>query len=512
MILEAYRTMASDIRRAVDAMTPEQRAELYERIRGQIPRSAWGPLPGPQYAAMRSKADEVFYGGAAGGGKTDLLIGAALTGHRRSIIFRREYPQLRAVVDRLLEIYPKPEHFNRSRLELVTEDNRLIELGAVQHPGDEQKYQGRPHDLKGFDELPHFTRYQYKFLTGWNRSADPHQRKRVIAVGNPPTDSDGEWVVGYWASWLAEAHPRPAQPGELRWFTTVDGEETELDGPDPVLHKGEWLQPRSRTFIPARIEDNPYLARTDYKAVIQALPEPLRSKLLLGDFRGAQGDHGMQVIPLEWIRAAQARWRATGKPSDQPMTSIGVDVSRGGTDHTVLSPRYGAWYAPQTKLPPSMTVSGTAVAAKVLEATHRGAAINIDVIGVGASVYDALDAMSIENIHGLNGSEKSEARDRSGRLGFANKRAEWWWRMREALDPEHGDHLALPDDPELTADLAAPRWKLTARGIQVESKEDIIKRLRRSPDKGDAAVYALPDHAVEVAAIMNRSYTDSFRR
>src|SRR4051794_37715015 len=49
---------------------------------------------------------------------------------------------------------------------------------------------------------------------------------------------------------------------------------------------------------------------------------------------------------------------------------------------------------------------------------------------------------------------------------------------------------AIPDDRELKADLCKPRWKLTVRGIQVESKDDIIKRIGHSPDKGDSLVYA----------------------
>src|SRR3954454_17002668 len=75
-------------------------------------------------------------------------------------------------------------------------------------------------------------------------------------------------------------------------------------------------------------------------------------------------------------------------------------------------------------------------------------------------------------------------------LAFANKRAEAWWNFREALDPDQpdGSAIALRPDPELRADLCTPTWKLTARGILLESKDDIRKRLGRSPGKADAVV------------------------
>jgi len=60
--------------------------------------SSWKPLPGPQMAALESKADILFYGGAAGGGKTDLNFGCSPYTSYKSVIFRREYPQLRAII------------------------------------------------------------------------------------------------------------------------------------------------------------------------------------------------------------------------------------------------------------------------------------------------------------------------------------------------------------------------------------------------------------------------------
>jgi hypothetical protein len=91
----------------------------------------------------------------------------------------------------------------------------------------------------------------------------------------------------------------------------------------------------------------------------------------------------------------------------------------------------------------------------------------------------------------VNGAEKSGALAADDTVGFANRRAEMWWRMREALDPLNSDPIALPPDAALKADLAAPRWKLGVSGVLVESKDEMRKRLGRSPDRGDAVCMAL---------------------
>ena len=72
----------------------------------------------------------------------------------------------------------------------------------------------------------------------------------------------------YWGPWLDTTHPNPAKPGELRWFTTVAGEDREVDGPGPHMIDGEPVYARSRTFIRATLSDNPDLARTNYASVL----------------------------------------------------------------------------------------------------------------------------------------------------------------------------------------------------------------------------------------------------
>jgi hypothetical protein len=485
---------SEEIEQLLPFLTPEERAELDRLLDDGL---VWHPLPGPQTQAYYCEADETYYGGGAGGGKTSLLIGLSVTAHQRSIIFRREFPQLRGILSECETLLAGRGRFNSQANLWRLDDGRRLEFGAVQYEGDVQKYQGRAHDFKGFDELPQFTERQYRFLIGWNRTVMAGQRCRVVGAGNPPTNTEGEWVIRRWAPWLDGQHPNPARPGELRYFAVIDGIDTEVEGPTPFEHKGEVITPKSRTFIPAGVKDNPYLMQSGYMAVLQAMPEPLRSQMLYGDFSVGVADDPWQVIPTEWVRAAQARWKDDARPKDTkgralPMTALGVDVARGGGDKTVLARRFGTWFAPLEKHPGASTPDGPTVAALVAKALSDGGYANIDGIGVGASVYDHCRQQPgiRERVRSIIYSEAATERDRSKTLSFRNLRAYAYWSFREALDPKTGDSLALPPDPELLADLCAPKWSMSLSGVQVEAKEDIIKRIGRSPDSGDAVVLA----------------------
>ena len=216
--------------------------------------------------------------------------------------------------------------------------------------------------------------------------------------------------------------------------------------------------------------------------------------MLEGSFKAGREDDPWQVIPSGWVAAAQERWRARERPKT-PMTALGLDPARGGRDETVMIARHDNWFDQPLAYPGAETPDGPAVAALAVAAMRNGCGVVVDAIGIGASVYDHLAGAGIACL-AFNGAERSTARDRTGSMGFINKRAEWWWRMREALDPAHGAAAALPPDARLRADLCAPRWRLGARGIQIEAKEEIIARIGRSPDRGDAATYALCDEIV----------------
>jgi hypothetical protein len=188
------------------------------------------------------------------------------------------------------------------------------------------------------------------------------------------------------------------------------------------------------------------------------------------------------------------RW-VPGPPRGVPMTVVGLDVARGGKDDTVIATRYGGWYGSLTAKAGIDTKDGPTVAALVFSIKRDAAPVVIDMGGGwGGSPLDHLKQNGVVVI-GYVGSSASRRRTTDGKLAFANKRAETWWRFREALDPHqrNGSQVMLPDDPMLMADLSAPRWKMVSRGIQIEDKDEIRERLGRSPDKGDAVTMCWHD-------------------
>ena len=444
--------------------------------------------------AYASRADITGFGGAAGGGKTDLACGLSLTQHRKVGIFRVNGTELTGVIDRLTELVGSRDGFNgKDNIWRTRRPDGVpvqVELGSFPNLGDEKKYQGRPHDLLVFDEAANMREIQVRFLLGWLRTVVRGQRCRAVLTFNPPTTAEGRWIVEFFAPWLDPKHPNPALPGELRWFAVIDGRETEVGTGETFEHDGERITPLSRTFIPSRVSDNPYLMGTNYMAQLQALPEPLRSQMLNGDFQAGMEDDPWQVIPTSWVEIAQARWRRPDKLT--AMDSLGVDVARGGADNTIIARRHGMWFDEPLAYPGRETPDGPSVAGLVIAAMRDLAPIHIDVIGVGASPYDFLKNAS-QQVLGVNVSEKSLATDKSGRLSFFNQRSEYWWKMREALDPSANTGIALPPSKQLLADLCAPTWRLSGASIQVEGREEIIKRIGRSPDWASAYILALID-------------------
>jgi len=209
----------------------------------------------------------------------------------------------------------------------------------------------------------------------------------------------------------------------------------------------------------------------------------------------------MQVIPTWFVDLAMSKWTDDGHKG-RPMERMGVDVARGGKAKTVFAKKHGNWIDRLVKYKGTQTPDGSSVAGYVLQERGSSATINIDASGVGGDAYercrDYLGKLGEGNgrVRGIWFQDKSEKTDKSGLISFLNLRSEGWWLLREALDPEGPNPLILPPDPELKADLCAPRWKPSPQGIKIESKEDLERRLNRSTDCGDALIYACMDDSI----------------
>ena len=475
----------------IAAMLADGKARLDTMLRAGAAGPLWAPEPSnaPQLAAYNSPADILLYGGAAGGGKSDLLLGLAVTAHRRAVIFRRAYGDIKALEDRLIAIMGSRAGYHTNDM-VLHHEGRMLEFGALDRPRSEYAWQGRPHDFIGFDEGAQLSEAKVRFTMGWLRSEDPDQRCRVVIASNPPMGPEGEWLPRWFAPWLDPSFPQPAAPGELRWRVMLaDGSLAWVDGPGTHMIDGVALEAMSASFIPARLADNRYLRDTGYRKRLMNMPEPLRSKLLEGDFFAGREDARNQVVPGGWIDAAQGRWTPDGGRGIK-MTTLGVDVAQGGGDDTVLAALHGTWFAPPVRRRGIDTTNGPAVAALVIEHIRDGALVVIDLTGGwGGSARDHLQALGMR-VEPVVFSHGCRERTRDGELTFLNRRAALWWKFREALDPVQGDGIALPPDRRLAAQLAAPTWRLKGNAIAIESKEEIRKRLGASTDDADAVILA----------------------
>lgn len=451
--------------------------------------------------ALDSPADVIGYGGAAGGGKTDLQLGAALTRHRRSIIFRQETTQMRDIIERSRDLIGDYGRFNENLgIWRGIPGDRRLEFGGLNDDKAMMRYRGRAHDLKAYDEVSEMNERRVRFTMAWNRSVIPGQRCRSILCFNPPTTEEGYWVIRFFAPWIDPSYKGTrALPGELRYFAMVEGKEIECESGAQFTHKGETITPKSRTFIPAKLEDNPALLASGYGATLEALPEPLRTQLRTGSMTVGRGVDAYAIIPRAWAELARERGRIRTQEQRGPLSSLGVDVARGGDDETAIAPRYGQTFGSVEVWPGKETPDGPAVATLVIDRLADGCAVMVDGIGVGGSAYDQLRAIEDLRLTSCIASAKSEpdATDRSGNLKFYNDRARWWWRLREALDPVQGDSIALPDDDALIEELCIVRFSVRSAQLLVEDKDQIRARLRlgRSPNRADAVVLAHQDHA-----------------
>lgn len=514
-----------EMERRIGAMTPAQKAKLRTLTARQLAR-CWNPQPGPQTVAYNTPADETLYGGAAGGGKSDLLLGLATTQHQRSVIFRRQAVDLDGLWDRLSEIAAGrmvKSDSNKKRMRLA--DNRFIEFGHLEKPKSEQTWQGRAHDLYGFDEAAQMDEFKVNFVIQWLRSTIEGQRARVVFATNPPIpefDDSGQlqdtgtgaWLIEWFAPWLSDTFKNPAVPGELRWcFMRTEGDRLVtvwVDGPggydvetgdkfasydEKDVLAGKVAVAKSRTFVKSLVKDNVFLKNTGYAQRLSATPEPLKSLLLNGSFTVKGEDHPMQVIPTQWVLEAQDRWRARPAIETRNLRQLVLsgDIAQGGVDTTVIGALYETdWFGELLTQPGRKTPTGFEVEQLVISQHRNRSLIVLDGTGGwGGSTRDLLFDHHQIVAEMCIASEGSSEWTADLRWKMLNIRAQMWWGFRCALDPKSTFQVCLPPSTRLLTQLTTPHFRVDGKILKVEAKEDIRKRLNgASTDEADMVIQA----------------------
>lgn len=218
------------------------------------------------------------------------------------------------------------------------------------------------------------------------------------------------------------------------------------------------------------------------------------------------------LIPLHWVQMAQKRWHDF-KKDGQKVTDqlrLGIDVAGMGRDSSSFCFRHGYFLShfhmvQSGGLANHMELAGLTIRF-VKENTNpdegKHPSAFIDTIGEGAGVFSRTQELGYSNIHSVKFSEAAQWRDKplndiTGQYEFVNMRAYLHWAVRDWLDPNKGSKAMLPPDDELMQEMTEVKYSFRSDGkILIEKKEDIKKRLKRSPDKFDALLntfYPVPD-------------------
>ena len=292
----------------VEQATPSLKAELEENIIFQ-------PNEGPQTDFLAAGETDVLYGGAAGGGKSyAMLVDPLRFAHRaahRALILRRSMPELRELIDKSRELYPKA--FPGCKYREVEKlwnfpSGAKVEFGFLERDADVYRYQGQAYSWIGFDEITHLpTEFSWNYLASRLRTTDSEITPYMRCTANPG---------GSGAQWVKKRYIAPSPYNES--FVGEDG--------------------ITRKFIPARLNDNPYLAKDGrYEQMLKSLPPTQRRQLLEGNWEISEGaaftefDREMHVvepfeIPLHWERVKGLDY---GYASESACVWAAIDPSDG---------------------------------------------------------------------------------------------------------------------------------------------------------------------------------------
>ena len=262
------------------------------------------PQKGPQEQFLATSADVCIYGGAAGGGKTFGLLLEPLRhmGNKdfNSVIFRRNYTQVTSpggLWDSSRKIYSLVQGsypLKTPKLHWTFPKGATVNFAQLESDDSCESWQGSQITMIGFDELTHFSEYQFFYMLSRNRT-DSGVTPYVRATCNPDADS---WVATFIEWWIDQksGYPIKERSGVIRWMVRLNEqihwvdsrEEAVLLAMETGLKREEAeTMPKSVTFIASTLQDNKILMKNDpgYLANLQALPLVERERLLHGNWK-----------------------------------------------------------------------------------------------------------------------------------------------------------------------------------------------------------------------------------
>ena len=244
------------------------------------------PNSGPQTEFLAASEREVFYGGARGGGKSYAMLVDPLRyctkANHRALLVRRTMPELRDLIQKSQLLYSKAfpnAKWREQEKEWRFPSGAKIEFGYAENMTDVLRYQGQSYTWIGIDELPQYPSPDiYNFLRSSLRSVDKDIPVYMRATGNPGN-------VG--SQWVKEMFVDPSEPN-----TAFD---VGIDTPNGKKYI-------TRRFIPAKLQDNPYLMQTDdYYIMLASLPEVQRKQFLDGDWSAFENSAFPEFDPIKHV-------------------------------------------------------------------------------------------------------------------------------------------------------------------------------------------------------------------
>lgn len=296
------------------------------------------PQKGPQEMFIATPADICIYGGAAGGGKTFGLLLDPLryinNKNYGAVIFRKNYIQVTnpgGLWDSSRKIYgyvPGATAYKNPKLHWRFKSGATVNFAHLTNDDDCENWQGSQIAMIGFDELTHFSQYQFFYMLSRNRT-DSGVQPYVRATCNPDADS---WVANFIDWWIEpqSGYPIPERSGKIRYMVRRDNEIIWGDTPDELINENDGIDAidiKSVTFIASTLQDNKILMDMDptYLANLKALPLVERERLLFGNWK-------IKAAAGLFFKRTQIREMLEDIPNDVLIWSRGWDLAATSED------------------------------------------------------------------------------------------------------------------------------------------------------------------------------------